>query len=214
MAETKYYYKILGVKRTATLNEIKKAYHKLALQYHPDRHPNNPLSDLAEEKFKEISQAYQVLINSTQKQQYDSSHDFSSSDTSYQNYNHSKSEENDSNPKQSGPQQNSSQHSTKLTRNITALCWILGSVLVISFPIVRWITIILLVLYLVFCLINKRLGNKVKGLSYYRPALVSVILIGLFWWMTYAYLPIIIAIKTIFQLFFMRMCIFLFQLAM
>ena len=53
----KDYYKILGVKRNATDDEIKKAYHKMALKYHPDKN-NDPG---AEDKFKEIAEAYDVL---------------------------------------------------------------------------------------------------------------------------------------------------------
>jgi molecular chaperone DnaJ len=61
MAE-KDYYKILGVERTATREDIAKAFRKLAAKYHPDKHQGNPLADLAEEKFKDINEAYHVLI--------------------------------------------------------------------------------------------------------------------------------------------------------
>lgn len=54
-------YKILGVSPTATDEEIKKAYRKLAVKYHPDNYVNNPLSDLAEEKMKEINEAYETI---------------------------------------------------------------------------------------------------------------------------------------------------------
>lgn len=54
----KDYYEILGVPRNATTEEIKKAYRKLAMEYHPDRNPGNKE---AEEKFKEITEAYQIL---------------------------------------------------------------------------------------------------------------------------------------------------------
>ncbi len=53
----KDYYKILGVSRTATEDEIKKAYRKMALKYHPDKNT----SPGAEEKFKEVAEAYDVL---------------------------------------------------------------------------------------------------------------------------------------------------------
>ena len=62
------YYKLLGVSKTATADEIKKAYRKLALKYHPDRNPDNKQ---AEEKFKKISEAYAVLSDQEKRQQYD-----------------------------------------------------------------------------------------------------------------------------------------------
>jgi preprotein translocase subunit Sec63 len=52
------YYKILGLDSLATMDEIKAAYRALAMKYHPDRNPNNPE---AEEKFKQIQKAYDVL---------------------------------------------------------------------------------------------------------------------------------------------------------
>jgi len=54
-------YEVLGVPKNATPEEIKKAYRKLAKQYHPDNYVNNPLADLAAEKFKEINEAYEQL---------------------------------------------------------------------------------------------------------------------------------------------------------
>ena len=54
-------YKVLGVERTATDEEIKKAYRELARKYHPDNYVNNPLSDLVEEKMKEINEAYDQI---------------------------------------------------------------------------------------------------------------------------------------------------------
>lgn len=64
----KDYYQLLGVSRSANGDEIKKAYRKLAMQYHPDKNPNNKK---AEEKFKEISEAYEVLSDETKRQSYD-----------------------------------------------------------------------------------------------------------------------------------------------
>ena len=62
------YYEILGVTRTATDQEIKSSYRKLAMQFHPDRNPGNPA---AEEKFKECTEAYGVLIDSEKRARYD-----------------------------------------------------------------------------------------------------------------------------------------------
>ena len=62
------YYEVLGVSKNATPEEMKKAYRKLALQYHPDR---NPGDKEAEEKFKEAAEAYDVLSNPDKKARYD-----------------------------------------------------------------------------------------------------------------------------------------------
>jgi curved DNA-binding protein len=64
----KDYYKILGVERNAGEDDIRKAYRKLAMQYHPDRNPNDKQ---AEERFKEINEAYQVLSDSQKRAHYD-----------------------------------------------------------------------------------------------------------------------------------------------
>ncbi len=63
------YYKVLGVSKNASENDIKKAYKKLAIKYHPDKNQNN--KEDAEEKFKKISEAYSVLSDKNKKQQYD-----------------------------------------------------------------------------------------------------------------------------------------------
>ena len=62
------YYEILGVSKTASADEVKKAYRKVAMQYHPDR---NPGDKSAEEKFKEAAEAYEVLSDSDKRGQYD-----------------------------------------------------------------------------------------------------------------------------------------------
>ena len=65
----KDYYEILGVPRNASDDDIKKAYRKLAMQFHPDRNPGK--EEWANEKFKEINEAYGVLGNAAKRQQYD-----------------------------------------------------------------------------------------------------------------------------------------------
>src|SRR3954462_3036635 len=68
------YYDVLGVPKSASEREIRKAYRKLARQYHPDLNPNDKQ---AETKFKEIGQAYEVLSDADKRQSYDRwGHDF------------------------------------------------------------------------------------------------------------------------------------------
>ena len=62
------YYEVLGLERSATLQEIKSAYRKLAVRHHPDR---NPGDSAAEEKFKEAAEAYAVLSDADKRQRYD-----------------------------------------------------------------------------------------------------------------------------------------------
>ena len=69
MSSKKDFYEILGVKKDATKDEIKKAYRKLALKWHPDKNPENKKE--AEEKFKEIAEAYSVLSDPDKKKEYD-----------------------------------------------------------------------------------------------------------------------------------------------
>lgn len=68
MAKRRDHYEVLGVKREATADEIKRAYRSLAKKYHPDRNPNDPS---AEAKFKEVQHAYSVLNDPKKRAQYD-----------------------------------------------------------------------------------------------------------------------------------------------
>ena len=69
MAQKRDYYEVLGVSKTATDEELKKAYRKLAKQYHPDANPDN--KEEAEKKFKEVNEAYEVLSDAQKRRMYD-----------------------------------------------------------------------------------------------------------------------------------------------
>src|SRR5271154_4662564 len=68
MATKRDYYEVLGVERTASVEEIKKSYRKLAVKFHPDKNPGDAG---AEEKFKELGEAYEVLIDENKRPAYD-----------------------------------------------------------------------------------------------------------------------------------------------
>ena len=68
MSQKRDYYEVLGISKSANESEIKKAYRKLALQYHPDKNPDDAS---AEDKFKEAAEAYEILSNAEKKAQYD-----------------------------------------------------------------------------------------------------------------------------------------------
>lgn len=68
MAQKRDFYEILGVDKSANADDIKKAYRKMAIKYHPDKNPNDPS---AEEKFKEAAEAYEVLSDPNKRQRYD-----------------------------------------------------------------------------------------------------------------------------------------------
>ena len=80
------YYEILGVSPDAGEEELKKSYHKLALKYHPDRNPNDPV---AQEKFMEVAEAYYVLNDTKKRSLYDR-HGHNESQSS--NYDHNRSQ--------------------------------------------------------------------------------------------------------------------------
>ena len=73
--DKKNYYKILGVKKDTKDGEIKKAYRKIALKWHPDKYPNK--REEAKEKFKKINEAFSVLSDKNKRRQYDRVRDFS-----------------------------------------------------------------------------------------------------------------------------------------
>lgn len=79
-------YEVLGLKETATQDEIKKAYRELVKQYHPDKYENNPLKDLAEEKLRDINEAYDTLMkkNSSAYNNY-TNNSYSNNNSSYNN---------------------------------------------------------------------------------------------------------------------------------
>ena len=68
MAEKRDFYEVLGLKKDASVDDIKKAFRKKAMQYHPDK---NPGDKVAEDKFKEVNEAYEVLSDADKRDKYD-----------------------------------------------------------------------------------------------------------------------------------------------
>src|SRR3989337_4555424 len=68
MSTKRDYYEILGITKSASPEEIKKAYRKIAIKFHPDKNPDDPT---AEDKFKEAAEAYEVLSNQDKRARYD-----------------------------------------------------------------------------------------------------------------------------------------------
>ncbi|MCD8211448.1 MAG: DnaJ domain-containing protein [Oscillospiraceae bacterium] len=87
-------YEVLGVKPDASDEEVKKAYRELARKYHPDNYQNNPLSDLAEEKMKEINEAYNTIVQEREHGGSSGSSGGYSSSSSYGNANRQNSYQN------------------------------------------------------------------------------------------------------------------------
>jgi DnaJ-class molecular chaperone with C-terminal Zn finger domain len=75
-------YEVLGIRKDASKDEIKKAYRELAKKYHPDQYGNNPLKDLAEVKMRDINEAYQYLLSNTPESSYQSSNNYNNSNNS------------------------------------------------------------------------------------------------------------------------------------
>lgn len=78
-------YEVLGVSSSASDEEVKKAFRELARKYHPDNYVDNPLSDLAQEKMKEVNEAYETIVKSRSGGSYSSGYS-SSSSSAYSNY--------------------------------------------------------------------------------------------------------------------------------
>lgn len=78
-------YEILNIKKGATKDEVRRAYKKLAKQYHPDQYDDNPLKDLAEERMREVNEAYDSLMKTFDSGSSSSSQSYNSNKSSYNN---------------------------------------------------------------------------------------------------------------------------------
>ncbi|KOC61596.1 DnaJ like protein subfamily C member 7 [Habropoda laboriosa] len=87
-SKRKDYYKILGIGKNASTDDIKKAYRKRAMVHHPDRHPNATEGEKKEQekKFKEVGEAYGILSDPKKRSRYDSEHDIDDGDIEFQTY--------------------------------------------------------------------------------------------------------------------------------
>lgn len=79
-------YEILGIKEGVSKDEIKKAYREMAKKYHPDQYGNNPLKDLAEDKMRELNEAYEYLMKNTSESSHKSYSSESQNSNNYNNY--------------------------------------------------------------------------------------------------------------------------------
>ncbi|KZC11403.1 DnaJ like protein subfamily C member 7 [Dufourea novaeangliae] len=86
-SKRKDYYKILGINKNASTDDIKKAFRKRAMVHHPDRHPNATEGEKKEQekKFKEVGEAYGILSDPKKRSRYDSGHDVDDGDSGHQN---------------------------------------------------------------------------------------------------------------------------------
>jgi molecular chaperone DnaJ len=93
-------YDILGVKKGASREDIKRAYKKLAKQYHPDQYGDNPLKDLAEERMREINEAYDYIMKNTSEHQENTNYNSSQNYNQKQNTNYNQRQNSNYNQRQ------------------------------------------------------------------------------------------------------------------
>ena len=87
-SKRKDYYQILGINKTASVDDIKKAYRQKAMVHHPDKHPNATEGEKKEQerKFKEIGEAYEILSDLNKRFCYDNEYDIDDDDCGYQGF--------------------------------------------------------------------------------------------------------------------------------